>query len=111
MTTATAASPVSPADCQPPAVQPGQVHLRLAEHEVVIRKNGVEFLSNQPVPLWAEVSVDLHAPARPQPFSGQGVVVDCTGSPRTGYTISVLFLDLPLESRQHVHDLAVASAS
>jgi len=96
---------------QPPSAEPGQIHLHLSEHEVVIRKNGVEFLSTRPVPLWAEVTVDLRPPSSQQPLRGNGVVVDCTGNPRTGYAISVLFLDLPLASGHHLHDLAVASAT
>jgi hypothetical protein len=78
---------------------------------VVIRKNGVEFLSTRPVPLWAEVKLDLHSPLSDRPLCGNGVVVDCTGSRHTGYTISVLFLDLPHHSRQHLKELAVASAT
>jgi hypothetical protein len=93
------------------AVEAGQIHLRLSENEVVIRKHGVEFLSTRPVPLWAEVTVDLRSPLSERPLRANGVVVDCTGSPHTGYTISVLFLDLPLESRDHLHELALASAT
>lgn len=86
-------------------------HLRLSENEVVVRKNGLEFLSTRPVPLWAEVSVDLRAPRFERPLCGRGVVVDCTGRPETGYTVSVLFLDLPPASEHHLRDLALAAAT
>jgi len=108
MTTATDLDP--PGALQPLALEPGQIHLRLSEQEVVVRKNGLEFLSTQPVPLWAEVSVDVRSPRFERPLRGNGVVVDCTGNQHTGYTVSVLFLDPSLPSPKHRSGLALAAA-
>lgn len=93
------------------AVEAGQIQLRLADHEVVVRKNGVEFLSTKPMPLWTEVTVNLESALANDSLRANGVVVDCTGNRHTGYTISVLFLELPLDSREHLRDLALASAT
>ncbi|MCZ7638324.1 MAG: hypothetical protein M5U12_21145 [Verrucomicrobia bacterium] len=96
---------------QPVTVASGHTRLLLSEQEVVIRKNGLEFLSLRPLPLWAEVTVDLQSPQARRPLRGNGVVVDCTGDRHSGYTISVLLLGLSAQSQQHLHELARASAS
>lgn len=96
---------------QPVTVASGQTRLLLSEQEVVIRKSGLEFLSLRPLPLWAEVTVDLQSPLARRPLRGNGVVVDCTGDRHTGYTISVLLLGLSAQSQQHLQDLALASAT
>ncbi len=98
-------------DGPPPASPRGHIHLRLSENEVVIRRSGLEFLSRDPVPLWAEVTVELRSPQSSRPLRADGVVVDCTGSRHTGYTISVLFLALPPKSEHHLRELAVACAT
>ncbi|MBE7500270.1 MAG: hypothetical protein HS113_08175 [Verrucomicrobiales bacterium] len=96
---------------QPVTVASGQTRLLLSEQEVVIRKSGLEFLSLRPLPLWAEVTVDLQSPLARRPLRGSGVVVDCTGDRHTGYTISVLLLGLSAQSQQHLQELALASAT
>lgn len=98
-------------DGPPPASRRGHIHLRLSENEVLIRRSGLEFLSVKPVPLWAEVTVDLRSPQASRPLRAEGVVVDCTGSRHSGYTISVLFLALPAQSEHHLRELAVACAT
>lgn len=85
--------------------------LVLSESEVVVRRNGLEFLSRQPLPLWSEVGVDLRSPGAAQPLRGNGVVVDCAGSRHSGYVISLLLLDLSAQAQQHLERLARATAS
>lgn len=85
--------------------------LVLSESEVVVRRNGLEFLSRQPLPLWSEVCVDLHPPGAAQPLRGNGVVVDCAGSHHSGYVISLLLLDLSAQAQQHLERLVRATAS
>lgn len=87
------------------------VHLRLSATEVVVRKNGLEFLSSQPLPLWAEVTVDVRSGAADRPLAGTGVVVDCAGNHQSGYVISLLLLDLSAQGQQHLEQLVRASAS
>jgi hypothetical protein len=93
------------------ALETNRTRLLLSAHEVVIRKSGLEFLSPQPLPMWTEVSITLRSPSSERPLRGNGVVVDCTGSRHTGYTVSLLLLDLSPQSQQHLRELALASAS
>ena len=86
-------------------------HLLLSAHEVVARKNGLEFLSNRPLPLWAEVTVDVRSGATDHPLTGTGVVVDCAGTQHSGYVVSLLLLDLSSQGQQHLEQLVRASAS
>lgn len=95
----------------PPTLDAEPTRLHLSENEVVIRRNGVEFLSPSPLPLWAEVTVDLRSPVAGRPLQGKGVVVDCTGNPNSGYVISLLLLDLSTQAQQRLQRLATASAS
>ena len=90
---------------------PVPTHLLLSASEVVARKNGLEFLSNRPLPLWAEVTVDVRSSATEQPLSGTGVVVDCAGTRHSGYVISLLLLDLSSQGQQHLEQLVRASVS
>lgn len=66
----------------------------LPTHLVAFRKSGIEFLSNLPVPLWKEVTVELQSPMESQPLSATGVVVDCTGNRHSGYVVSLIFLQM-----------------
>jgi hypothetical protein len=61
---------------------------------VAIRKNGIEFLSQQAIPQWKEVTVELQSPVDHHPLEATGVVVDCTGNRHTGYVVSLIFLQM-----------------
>ncbi len=74
----------------------------LPTHEVAVRRNGIEFLSEQPIPQWKEVTVELQSPCDQQTLRGTGVVVDCTGNRHTGYVVSLMFLDMAQESRRRL---------
>lgn len=88
-----------------------RTRLLLAEDEVVIRKNGLEFLSPAALPLWAEVRVDLHSTVTDRPLEGVGVVVDCAGNHHTGYVISLFLMDLTPQAQRRLRQLAVAGVS
>lgn len=96
--------------CLPPApvaeVGANHLHLHLTADHVVVRRNGLEFLSTRPLAMWAEVTVDVRSPASPTPLTGTGVVVDCSGSPEAGYAISLLFTQLSAEGQEHLEHLA-----
>jgi hypothetical protein len=94
----------------PVRVQAQGQELVLPAGQVVVRKNGIEFLSAKPIPEWKEVVIDLRAPGTGARIQGTGVVVDCTGNRHTGYVVSVMFMDLTQESRQQLGLLARASA-
>ena len=65
--------------------------LNLSTAEVQIRKNGIEFHNNEPIPAWTEMTVTLQGPNPAKKVNFTGVVVACTGDRREGYVISMLF--------------------
>src|SRR5208283_6145530 len=58
---------------------------------VRIRKNGIEFHNDQPFAPWTEMTVTLQGPGLARKVNFTGVIVACTGNPREGYEISMLF--------------------
>lgn len=72
------------------------------------RRNGVEFRSQEAIPLWTEMTVDLHSPVDGRRFNCTGVVVECHGSRHSGYHVSMVFMNLSLSAR---HRLAVIASS
>jgi hypothetical protein len=91
---------------RPLALPAPQTRLRLAPNQVSIRQNGVEFLSAHPIPLWTEVTAELRSPLDARPVRGTGVVVDCTGNRRSGYVVSLVFMNLTPQSQASLSHLA-----
>jgi hypothetical protein len=85
-----------------PAKGAHETHLLLPVNRVAIRKNGIEFLSDQPVDQWKELTVELQSPVDQRTLKGTGVVVDCTGNRHTGYIVSLMFLHLSPASQQRL---------
>jgi hypothetical protein len=77
----------------PVTVQGKTTQLNLPASAVRIRKNGIEFRTNDPLPVFTEVSIALQAPATLKKVQCNGVVVACSGDRHQGYRASVLFLD------------------
>jgi len=92
----------------PVTIQTQQTLLRLPASQVSIRRNGVEFLSAHPIPLWTEVTVDLRSPLDARPVRGTGVVVECTGNRHAGYVVSLVFMDLTRQSQERLSHLAAS---
>jgi hypothetical protein len=91
---------------QPVTVQARPTQLSLPAHAVRIRKNGIEFRTDKPIVTWTEMTVDLESP-NGMKVHCRGVVVACTGSRHTGYTISMVFMNLSRQSQEHLSSLAV----
>lgn len=79
--------------------------LSLPASQVVVRKNGLEFISPNPVPTWVELKVDLLSPESASSVRGTAVVVDCIGTPHSGYLVSLVFMDLSNEARNNLNHL------
>ena len=82
--------------------------LTLSGNQVAVRKNGLEFLSTSPIPVWTELTVDLRSGAAGRPLRGTGVVVDCTGNRHTGYVVSLMFMNLSRHAQERLTELAGA---
>jgi hypothetical protein len=85
--------------------------LLLPTNAVRIRKNGIEFLTAAPIPLWAEMSVELQSPRSERTLTCTGVVVSCAGAPQSGYSVSMLFLNLSRQSEAQLASLSHSQLS
>ena len=85
--------------------------LLLPTNAVRVRRNGIEFLSATPIQQWTEMSVELHSPQSERKLTCTGVVVSCNGCPQTGYSVSMLFLNLTRQSEQQLVSLSYSQLS
>ena len=65
--------------------------LTVPANSVRIRKNGIEFRNHEPFAAWTEMTVTLQGTGLAKKVNFTGVIVACTGNPRDGYEISMLF--------------------
>jgi hypothetical protein len=91
---------------QPVTLHSQTTRLDLAASAITFRKNGIEFRSNEPIPAWTEMTVSLQTPADAKRFNCTGVVVSCSGSRHTGYTVSMVFTNLTRQAQLRLHNLA-----
>jgi hypothetical protein len=84
--------------------------LDLAADEVYFRKNGIEFRTQSSIPVWTEMTVDLHT-QRGEHVACTGVVVACSGNRHTGYLIAMVFTDMSPQHQRQMDEFAVTSAA
>jgi len=65
--------------------------LTIPTASVQVRKNGIEFRNNDPIPAWTEMTVTLRGPNPARKVNFTGVIVACSGDRHVGYLISMLF--------------------
>lgn len=65
--------------------------LILPSDAVQVRKNGIEFRNQDPIPVWTEMTVSLQGPNPARKVNFTGVIVACSGNRHEGYLISMLF--------------------
>lgn len=70
------------------------------------RRNGIEFHTAEPIPTWTEMTVDLQSPREARKMHCTGIVVDCQGNRHSGYSVSMLFVNLSRQSQQQLSQLA-----
>src|SRR5437763_12142294 len=87
-------------------VQAQATRLNLSAGDIHIRKNGIEFRSNNPIPVWREMTIELQAPLEPKKLNCTGVVVACTGTRHSGFLVSMLFTNLSRQTQARLHSLA-----
>jgi len=91
------------------ANEPRQVRLSLSSDAVLIRKNGVEFRSPEPFPVWTEMTTSLECSAQGGEITCTGIVVACTGNRHMGYHVSLLFAGLSAQTEKRLGALASLS--
>lgn len=85
-----------------------QACLTLRRESVFIHKNGIEFHSPAPFPVWREMTVALQTPGNGQ-IHCTGVVVKCTGNRHAGYHVSMVFTALSRQAQARLMLLASAT--
>lgn len=89
-----------PNGVNPVRVSGKDFQLDLGLESLVARRNGIEFKSDNPLPIWRELNVVLHTDQDSPPHRCNGIVVSCTGDRHLGYSICLLFLNLPPSAEQ-----------
>jgi len=59
-----------------------------------VSKNGIEFQTTKPMADWTEMTVELEDPNGGKNVKCTGIVVGCNGSQSTGYSVSMVFMNL-----------------
>ena len=93
---------------QPVVVKAATTQLDLPASAVRLRKNGIEFRSEQAIPAWTEMTIAMQTPLDPRKFNCTGVVVACTGSRHAGYVVSLLFTDLSKQAQARLSSMVLA---
>jgi hypothetical protein len=83
-----------------------QTRLSLPANAIRFRKNGIEFTTSHPLPIWREMTVDLHSAKDARKVHCTGVVVECKGNRHTGYAVSMVFINLSRQSQERLTQLA-----
>lgn len=76
-------------------------NLAVPATSVRVRKNGIEFRSEQPVEIWTEMTLDFFSPFHTDRLNCKGVVVACTGNRHEGFVVAMLFTNIS-ETALHI---------
>jgi hypothetical protein len=91
---------------QPLASSAPPTKLTLPANAVRLSKHGIEFLSAERLPTWTEMTVAVESPRGGRKIHATGVVIECNGSRQTGYSVSMLFMNLSRQSQAQLDTLA-----
>jgi hypothetical protein len=100
------ASPAESASGEQVSLHSRQAQFTLSRDAVLVRKNGVEFRSPEPFPIFTEMTTLLQSPANGGEIACTGVVVGCTGNRHMGYHVSLLFTGLSPQTEKRLSSLA-----
>lgn len=94
---------------RPLTVQSPAQLLTLSPTSFRIRKNGIEFKSENEVSMWTEMTMELQLPGT-KSFSCGGVVVACTGNRHTGFNVSLVFTSVSKQAQERLNDFSSIAA-
>jgi hypothetical protein len=89
-------------------VQAPATKLDLPASAVRVRKNGIEFRTQDAIPIWAEMTVAMQTPQVAGKVQFNGVVVACDGNRHAGYAVSMLFTSVSKQAQARLDAMAVA---
>ena len=93
---------------QPVSLQTRTTRLDLPASAVRLRKNGIEFRSDNAIPVWTEMTIAMETPQTPRKITLTGVVVACTGNSHAGYMVSMLFTNVSKQTQARLNSLVVS---
>ena len=82
--------------------------LDLPASSVRVRKNGIEFRAENPIPIWTEMTVAMEAPQSTKKLTFTGVVVACSGNSHNGYAVSMLFTNVSKQAQARLNSLVLS---
>jgi len=95
--------------------QPITVHaparsLSLSAGDIRIRKNGIEFRTQNDIPVYTEMTIDLETPLETKKLHCTGVVVACSGNRHTGFLVSMVFTSLSRHTQARLNSMAAVAS-
>ena len=87
---------------------PRYLRLDLGAEDVRIRKNGIEFRTAEPIPVWTEMTVGIETPLDPRRVNFTGVVVACNGNRHEGFAVAMVFTELTRQAQARLNSLALS---
>lgn len=90
------------------STEPVPSSLSLPAGAITIRKNGIEFVSRQPMAPWTEVTLAIESSIENRRVNCRAVVVACEGNRHAGYQVSLLFLGLTPQTQRRLESLALS---
>ena len=76
--------------------------LNLSAGSYQVRKNGIEFQTGKPISEWTEMTLEMEQAGSPRKVIFSCVVVSCVGSPREGYTITMIFTGVTPQAQTQI---------
>ena len=90
---------------QPVTVHAQTTRLDLPAGAVRVRRNGIEFQSQSPIPVWTEMTVDMRAPQMDGKVQFSKVMVACDDNRHASYTISMLFTNISKQTQARLNSM------
>ncbi len=76
-------------------------NLAVPATSIRVRKNGIEFRSDNPIETWTEMTLDFFSPFHKGRLHCNGVVVACLGNRHEGFIVAMLFTNIS-ETALHI---------
>ncbi len=94
-------------------LDPLSVHSRITRLDLPagalrLRKNGIEFRTDNAIPVWTEMTVAMETPQAKKKLNVTGVVVACNGNHHAGYIVSMLFTNVSKQVQARLDSLALS---
>lgn len=90
------------------SVKTSKTTLSLTHNSYHLHKNGMEFVSSKPFPLWHELTVDIQPPGSNKKLHFHGVVISCDGNKAAGYVISLVFTEMSRLCQERLNSMVAA---